>query len=164
MVEKTLILVGSQSDLTIVAEGTTLLKDLEIPFNLRIVSPNRSAQYLQGIIDEFEQAGGNLYICVSVKAPLLAGMVASLTGKPVMAVSVPGVVVEITTPAVPNGMPVANMGLGSAGFANACLFAAQISALSDPDLALRLSGDKKAKLERVVSRKDDLRDDEPGYN
>jgi 5-(carboxyamino)imidazole ribonucleotide mutase len=140
---KVLIVLGSASDLTITSDGLAELKNLGIGFSLRIASAHRSPEFLHEIVAVFENQGGALFICVAGKSAHLAGVVASLTLKPVLAVPVytpetAGFDALLSMSQMPKGIPVATMGFGKAGFINACLLSAQILAIGDTDSSTKL--------------------------
>jgi phosphoribosylaminoimidazole carboxylase PurE protein len=79
--------------------------------------------------------------------------VASLTTLPVIGVPMPGshlagVDALHAIVQMPPGVPVASMAIGSAGAKNAAIFAAQIFALSDPEVAEKLEAFKKELAEK----------------
>jgi phosphoribosylaminoimidazole carboxylase PurE protein len=153
-----LILLGSSSDLTITPTGIEKLKELKLSFNLRIASAHRSPAFLEEIIKEFEAENGKLIICVAGKSAHLAGVMASLTVKPVIAVPVAtpetaGFDSLLSMSQMPAGVPVATMGFGKSGFTNAALFCAQILGLSQTALSTKLAGDREQMVAKV--RQDD---------
>ncbi len=142
--QKVLIVLGSASDLTITNDGLEQLKDLGISFSLRIASAHRSPDHVHEIVKEFESQGGKVIICVAGKSAHLAGVVASLTTKPVLAVPVytpetAGFDALLSMSQMPKGIPVATMGFGKAGFINGCLLSAQILALGSAEFTERLT-------------------------
>jgi 5-(carboxyamino)imidazole ribonucleotide mutase len=156
---KVLIVLGSASDLTISSDGLDELRNLGIGFSLRIASAHRSPEFLHEIVEEFEKQGGKVYICVAGKSAHLAGVVASLTVKPVLAVPVytpetAGFDSLLSMSQMPKGIPVATMGFGKAGFINACLLSAQILAIGDSDASAEL---ELARMKMVESVKIDDR-------
>ncbi|MCI4399596.1 MAG: AIR carboxylase family protein, partial [Campylobacteraceae bacterium] len=84
----------------------------------------------------------------------LAGVVASLTTKPVIGVPMKGGLMDgldslLSTVQMPGGMPVATVAVGKAGATNAAYLALQILALSDEDVAKKLLKDKEKKAKAV---------------
>jgi len=150
-----LIILGSKSDLSITEKGLQLLKDHGQAFSLRIASAHRSPDHLHVVIDEFEKNRGKIVICVAGKSAHLAGVVASLTLKPVLAVpmysdATAGFDALLSMSQMPAGIPVATMGFGDAGFVNACLTALQIFALSKQELTEQLYNYRKHQAEKVA--------------
>lgn len=159
-----LILLGSSSDLPVTESGTALLKELQIPFSLRISSAHRTPDMLHEIVKEFEEQGGQTYICVAGMSAHLAGVVAALTLKPVIAVPVyrpetAGLDALLSMSQMPQGIPVSTMGIGKHGFVNGCLTAAQMLALSDKALAKRIVDDRLKRTKIVINDDEKNRQD-----
>lgn len=154
---RVVILLGSSSDMPVTEDGTVLLRRHGVPFSLRICSAHRTPEKLHEILRaaEADPAGDALvYICVAGMSAHLAGVVASLTLKPVLAVPVyrpetAGFDALMSMSQMPKGIPVGTMGFGKHGFINACLQAAQMFALSDPRLALGLAEERAAMAQQV---------------
>jgi phosphoribosylaminoimidazole carboxylase PurE protein len=154
--QKVLILLGSSSDLPVTEAGTAFLKELQIPFSLRISSAHRTPDAVHKIVGDFEAQGGQVFICVAGMSAHLAGVVASLTLKPVIAVptyrpETAGLDSLLSMGQMPQGIPVSTMGLGKHGFTNGALTAAQILALSDKQLEERLKADRAKRTEAVLA-------------
>lgn len=140
---KVLILLGSQSDLTITEKGQEVLKDFKVPYELRIASAHRSPAFVEELVKSFEEQGGKAVVCVAGMSAHLAGAVAALTNLPVLAVPVAnaataGLDALLSMSQMPAGIPVATMTLGKAGFTNAAIFACQLIATEDKTLAAEL--------------------------
>ena len=141
--KEVLILLGSASDLKITEKGVDLLKKMHVSFQLRVASAHRTPEYLHQIVNEFDQQEGKVVVCVAGKSAHLGGVVASITTKPVLGVPVftpetAGFDALLSMCQMPGGIPVATMGIGSAGFTNACLQAVAIMALSSKEKASAL--------------------------
>ncbi len=141
---KILILLGSKSDLKVVESGLIILRDWQLAHTLRVASAHRSPQLLAEVVDAFTQQGGVVIICVAGKAAHLAGTVAARTVLPVIAVPIAsaetaGLDALLSSVQMPGGVPVATMGFGTHGFANACLLAGQILALQNDSLKTKVS-------------------------
>jgi phosphoribosylaminoimidazole carboxylase PurE protein len=161
---KVLILLGSSSDLPVTEEGIQLLKRLGIAHSLRICSAHRTPERLHDLVREFEAQGGQVYVCVAGMSAHLAGVVASLTVKPVVAVPVAraetaGLDALFSMGQMPKGIPVSTMTLGKTGFTNAALTATQILALSDARLAQALVEERRAMARAVASDDEKHRQD-----
>lgn len=137
------IIMGSQSDWPTMSEAATLLDDLGVAYEKRIVSahrtPDRLWDYGRGAVDR----GLQVIIAGAGGAAHLPGMMASKTRVPVIGVPVQtkalsGIDSLYSIVQMPRGFPVATMAIGAAGAANAGLMAAGILALNDPELAARL--------------------------
>ena len=137
------IIMGSQSDWPTMKEAATLLDELGIPYEAKIVSAHRTPDRLWAYGKTAAERGLKVIIAVAGGAAHLPGMMASKTRIPVIGVPVQtralsGVDSLYSIVQMPRGYPVATMAIGAAGAANAGLMAAGILALGDPALAARL--------------------------
>ena len=137
------IIMGSQSDWPTMREAATLLDELSITYEARIVSAHRTPDRLWDYGKTAVDRGLQAIIAGAGGAAHLPGMMASKTRVPVIGVPVQtkalsGVDSLYSIVQMPRGFPVATMAIGAAGAANAGLMAASILALHDPELAARL--------------------------
>ena len=137
------IIMGSQSDWPTMKEAASILDDLGIAYEARIVSAHRTPDRLWDYGREAVSRGLQVIIAGAGGAAHLPGMMASKTRVPVIGVPVQtkalsGVDSLYSIVQMPKGYPVATMAIGAAGAANAGLMAAGILALQDPALAERL--------------------------
>ncbi|MCA1775757.1 MAG: 5-(carboxyamino)imidazole ribonucleotide mutase [Paracoccaceae bacterium] len=137
------IIMGSQSDWPTMKEATSLLDELGVAYETRIVSAHRTPDRLWDYGKTAVDRGLQVIIAGAGGAAHLPGMMASKTRVPVIGVPVQtralsGVDSLYSILQMPKGFPVATMAIGSAGAANAGLMAAGILALNDPALARRL--------------------------
>jgi len=143
------IIMGSQSDWATMREAATLLDELHIPFEARIVSAHRTPDRLWDYGKTAVDRGLQVIIAGAGGAAHLPGMMASKTRVPVIGVPVQtkalsGVDSLYSILQMPRGFPVGTMAIGSAGAANAALMAAGILALQDAELAKRLDDWREA--------------------
>ena len=137
------IIMGSQSDWPTMREAATLLDELGVPYETRIVSAHRSPDRLWDYGKTAVDRGLQVIIAGAGGAAHLPGMMASKTRVPVIGVPIQtkalsGVDSLYSIVQMPKGYPVATMAIGAAGAANAALMAAGILALHDAELAARL--------------------------
>ncbi|MEH6673576.1 MULTISPECIES: 5-(carboxyamino)imidazole ribonucleotide mutase [unclassified Sulfitobacter] len=137
------IIMGSQSDWATMREAATLLDELGIVYETKIVSAHRTPDRLWSYGKTAADRGLQVIIAGAGGAAHLPGMMASKTRVPVIGVPVQtkalsGVDSLYSIVQMPRGFPVATMAIGAAGAANAALMAAGILALQDPALAARL--------------------------
>jgi len=137
------IIMGSQSDWPTLREAATLLDELGVSYETKIVSAHRTPDRLWDYGRDAAGRGLQVIIAGAGGAAHLPGMMASKTRVPVIGVPVQtkalsGVDSLYSIVQMPKGFPVATMAIGAAGAANAGLMAAGILALQDPDLAMRL--------------------------
>jgi 5-(carboxyamino)imidazole ribonucleotide mutase len=132
---------GSQSDWPTMKPAAEILAELDVEFETKIVSAHRTPDRLWSYGKTAGERGLQAIIAGAGGAAHLPGMMASKTRIPVIGVPVEtralkGVDSLYSILQMPRGYPVATMAIG--GGANAGLMAAQILAVSDPDLGERL--------------------------
>ncbi|WP_372891797.1 5-(carboxyamino)imidazole ribonucleotide mutase [Rhodosalinus sp.] len=137
------IIMGSQSDWPTLRGAAETLDALDVAHEARIVSAHRTPDRLWRYGQEAAGRGLRVIVAGAGGAAHLPGMMASKTRLPVIGVPVEtralgGLDSLYSIVQMPRGFPVATMAIGAAGAVNAGLMAAQILALSDPDLAGRL--------------------------
>lgn len=138
---RVLILMGSESDLPVMGKAADALAELGVLSRMRVASAHRSPAYVAELVAAAEQEGTRVFIAGAGGAAHLAGVVASLTTRPVIGVpmgsKLSGFDSLLSTVQMPKGVPVATVAIE--GAANAAILAAQILALSDAGLARRLA-------------------------
>jgi 5-(carboxyamino)imidazole ribonucleotide mutase len=137
------ILSGSESDLPVLEKCTARLTSLGIDFELEVLSAHRNPEGVAEYVASAPGRGIKVFICAAGMAAHLAGAVAARTNLPVIGIPVAagtlgGFDALLATVQMPTGVPVATVAVN--GAANAAVLAAQILALSDPELAERLEG------------------------
>jgi 5-(carboxyamino)imidazole ribonucleotide mutase len=135
------IIMGSTSDLETMRAAATTLQELEVPFELRVVSAHRTPDLMFRYAAEAQGRGLRAIIAGAGGAAHLPGMVATKTLLPVIGVPVESRALKgldslLSIAQMPAGVPVATMAIG--GAANAALYAARILALGDDALRARL--------------------------
>lgn len=143
------IIMGSQSDWPTMKEAATILDELGIAYEAKIVSAHRTPDRLWAYGKAAADRGLQVIIAGAGGAAHLPGMMASKTRVPVIGVPVQtralsGVDSLYSIVQMPKGYPVATMAIGAAGAANAGLMAAGILALHDTALAQRLDAWREA--------------------
>jgi 5-(carboxyamino)imidazole ribonucleotide mutase len=139
---------GSQSDLKIMKDAAEVLEELNVPYELTIVSAHRTPQRLMDYASAARTRGLKVIVAGAGGAAHLPGMVASVTILPVVGVpikssnSIDGWDSTLSILQMPAGVPVATVALN--GARNAGILAAQILAVSDRELSKRLEKFKKA--------------------
>ncbi len=149
MVVKVGIIMGSQSDWPTMREAASVLDELGVAYEAKIVSAHRTPDRLWAYGKAAAGRGLQVIIAGAGGAAHLPGMMASKTripvvGVPVQTKALSGVDSLYSIVQMPKGYPVATMAIGAAGAANAGLMAAGILALQDPALAQRLDAWREA--------------------
>ncbi|MGY8769373.1 MAG: 5-(carboxyamino)imidazole ribonucleotide mutase [Pirellulales bacterium] len=137
------IIMGSDSDWPKIKKAAAALEEFGVPYEVRVMSAHRTphavGEYAMTAIDR----GLQVIIAAAGGAAHLAGVVAAHTTLPVIGLPVPtpelgGMDSLLATVQMPGDVPVASMAVGMGGPRNSGLFAVQIMALSDTDLAAKL--------------------------
>jgi phosphoribosylaminoimidazole carboxylase PurE protein len=150
------IIMGSTSDLAIMEEAGRVLESFGIAYDMTISSGHRSPERTIAYAASARQLGIKVIIVGAGAAAHLAGTIAALTTLPVIGVPIHssplgGLDSLLSTVQMPSGVPVATMAVGESGAKNAAILAAQILALSNSDLAAKLTAYKE-QLEQEVAR------------
>lgn len=136
------IVMGSDSDLTIMKEAMNILKEFDVDFDVNIISAHRSPERAHSYATEAEEKY-DVIIAGAGGAAHLAGVVASLTPIPVIGVPMPtsglgGLDSLLSMVQMPSGIPVSTMAIGKSGAMNAAILAIQIVSLSDPKIRQKM--------------------------
>jgi 5-(carboxyamino)imidazole ribonucleotide mutase len=137
------IIMGSQSDLETMQHAADTLRDLSIPFEMRVVSAHRTPDLLFEYAKTAEARGLHLIIAGAGGAAHLPGMAASQTALPVLGVPVQSKTLNgldslLSIVQMPAGIPVGTMAIGKAGAINAALLAAAILGNQYPETRAKL--------------------------
>jgi phosphoribosylaminoimidazole carboxylase PurE protein len=151
------ILMGSDSDYPVMSEAGKTLEKFGIPYEIEVVSAHRTPARAHEYATTAVSRGLKILIAAAGAAAHLAGVMAANTTLPVIGVpmgssSLNGMDALLATVQMPGGIPVATMAIDKAGATNAAIFAAEILALSDPDIARKLV-EHKEELVRSVDEK-----------
>ncbi len=127
---------GSESDREIAKKAEIILDKLGIPFETKVLSSHRNHKELDKYV---ETTRSDVFITIAGLSAALPGFVASLSTKPVIGVPVSGKLSLdsiLSMVQLPSGVPVGTVGLDNG--TNAALLAAEILALSEPEVSRRL--------------------------
>lgn len=151
------IIMGSDTDLPVMGKAAQVLEKFGIPYEMEVISAHRSPARAHEYATTAAARGLKAIIVGAGGAAHLAGVVASLTTLPVIAVPMATTVLNgmdslLSSVQMPGGIPVATMAIDKAGAINAAIFAAEIIATSDEAMRRKLLDHKKA-LARSVAEK-----------
>jgi len=143
MNKKIAIIMGSNSDYSIMKKSEEILQEFSIEFETKIISAHRTPIRLYEFCRNVEKNGFQVIIAGAGGSAHLPGMVASMTKLPVLGVpveskSLKGVDSLLSIVQMPAGIPVGTLAIGEAGAKNSALLAIAILALSDETLAQKL--------------------------
>jgi phosphoribosylaminoimidazole carboxylase PurE protein len=159
---KVAIVLGSDSDYPVIQDALKILGDFDIPYEVTVSSAHRSPDRTHRYAVTLEDRGVQVVIACAGAAAHLAGVIASHTILPVIGVPIDssplkGLDALLSTSMMPAGVPVATMGIGKSGAANAAILAAQILARGDAVIQQSLKDYKKRLADRVEERDRELK-------
>jgi 5-(carboxyamino)imidazole ribonucleotide mutase len=154
------IIMGSQSDWPTLKKAAEILAELQVPFETKIVSAHRTPERLYDYAKSAKSRGLKVIIAGAGGAAHLPGMTASLTPIPVLGVPIATTALGgqdslYSIVQMPAGVPVGTLAIGEMGATNAGLLAAQILAISDPQLMQRVEAHRAARSARVAEEPKD---------
>lgn len=159
------IIMGSQSDLAVMKEAADFLEEMQVPFEITVVSAHRTPLRMVEYAQQAAGRGLKVIIAGAGGAAHLPGMVASITPLPVIGVpvkssnSIDGWDSILSILQMPNGIPVATVALNAAR--NAGILAARILATEDAALLEKMTAFQQALGKKVL---DSIKDfDNLGY-
>ena len=149
------IVMGSDSDLPVIRKAVDQLKALEIPFEVHVYSAHRTPEEARSFAMNAREGGFGVLIAAAGMAAHLAGAIAANTTLPVIGIPCKSSVLDgmdalLSTLMMPSGIPVATVAVD--GGTNAALLAAEILAVSDPELAARLDEKRRADARKVLEK------------
>ncbi len=150
---KVSVIMGSTSDYEIMSQAVKVLEDLGIEYEKRVISAHRTPDLMFEYAKSARERGIGVIIAGAGGAAHVAGVVAGMTTVPVIGVPIQtkalgGMDSLLSIVQMPGGIPVATMAIN--GSKNAGLFAAQILALTDSELAQRLQEFRKEQTQKVL--------------
>ena len=143
------IIMGSRSDWPTMQKAADVLDALGVAYEAKVVSAHRTPDRMYAFAKSAKDNGVKVIIAGAGGAAHLPGMTASMTDLPVLGVPIESRALKgldslLSINQMPAGIAVATLAIGEPGAANAGLLAAQILALSDPALAVRLRARRDA--------------------
>lgn len=153
--KKVAIIMGSDSDLPVVAPAIKQLKELGIKTEVRVMSAHRTPKAAQEFSENAIENGFGVIIAAAGMAAHLSGVLAASTTLPVIGIPCSAKVLDgmdamLATVMMPPGIPVATVGVNAAK--NAALLAAEIIAVGNDDLMQKLIAMRKDMADAVVEK------------
>ena len=155
MRKKVAVIMGSDSDLETMKPCIARLKSFDIPVEVRVISAHRTPAAAEQFASAAQENGFGAIIAAAGKAAHLAGVLAAYTTLPVIGVPIKtslmgGLDSLLSMVQMPKGIPVACVAVDGAD--NAAILSAQMLALSDSDLADRLTRFKSDMAQEVAQK------------
>ncbi|MBR2812124.1 MAG: 5-(carboxyamino)imidazole ribonucleotide mutase [Solobacterium sp.] len=146
------IVMGSDSDLPVMAKAVKVLEGFDIPYEVHVYSAHRTPAEAARFAEEAEENGFGVIIAGAGMAAALAGVLAAHTTLPVIGVPLKSAALDgmdalLATVMMPPGIPVATVAID--GAKNAAYLAAQILGLEDGELKKKVDEDRLAQQEAV---------------
>jgi 5-(carboxyamino)imidazole ribonucleotide mutase len=135
------IIMGSDSDLTVMREAATICEEFGVSYEIRVVSAHRTPQDMADYGTNAHTRGIKVIIAGAGGAAHLPGMIASFSPLPVIGVPIPtkqlrGLDSLMSIVQMPSGVPVATVAIG--GGRNAGILAVEILSVADPELHTKI--------------------------
>ena len=153
--KKVAVIMGSDSDLPVVQKAIDTLQEYGVPYEVHVYSAHRTPEQARSFALSARENGFGAIIAAAGKAAHLAGAFAANTTLPVIGIPVKssnldGIDALLSTVQMPSGLPVATVAID--GAVNAALLSIQILAVSDPDLAQKLSQARQDGTKKVLEK------------
>jgi 5-(carboxyamino)imidazole ribonucleotide mutase len=153
------VVMGSRSDWDTMQHTASILDELGVPHEVRVVSAHRTPDLLFRYAEEAVSRGLQVIIAGAGGAAHLPGMLAAKTrlpilGVPVQSKALSGMDSLLSIAQMPAGIPVGTLAIGRAGAINAGLMAAAVLALHDPVLATTLDAWRARQTQAVLDQPD----------
>jgi phosphoribosylaminoimidazole carboxylase PurE protein len=151
------IVMGSDSDFPVMSEAGKMLAQFGIAFEMEVLSAHRTPARAHEYATTAVKRGLKVLIAAAGAAAHLAGVMAANTTLPVIGVpmassTLQGLDALLATVQMPGGIPVATMAIDKAGAVNAAIFAAEILALGDAEMARKLVTHKEDLAKSVAEK------------
>lgn len=150
-----LILMGSQSDWPTMRNAASMLEELGVNWEARVVSAHRTPDLLESTMREAEDNDVRVIVAGAGGAAHLPGMLAAFThlpvfGVPVQSRTLKGLDSLLSIVQMPKGVAVGTLAIGDAGAANAGLLAAQVIATTDKKIAAAVKDFRRTQRDKVM--------------
>ena len=152
------IIMGSTSDLPVMEKAASFLDQMDIPFEMNALSAHRTPAEVEQFALNAQARGVRVIIAGAGMAAALPGVIAANTTVPVIGVPIKGMLdgldAMLSIIQMPPGIPVATVGVN--GALNAAILAAEMLALSDQALSVRLQAYKEGLKQKIVKANQEL--------
>ncbi len=152
------IVMGSVSDWETMKHAAETLKQLGIPYEVKVLSAHRTPDQAMEYAATAEERGLEVIIAGAGGAAHLPGVLAAKTLLPVLGVpmqtsALGGLDSLLSIVQMPAGVPVGTLAIGRAGAINAALLAAEILGNKYPEIRERIRNYRKSQTEAVLQAK-----------
>jgi 5-(carboxyamino)imidazole ribonucleotide mutase len=145
---------GSDSDWSVMQHACDVLRDFSVPFEAQVLSAHRMPDEMFAYAESARTRGLRAIVAGAGGAAHLPGMLAAKTVIPVLGVPIPSKYLRgedslLSIVQMPRGVPVATFAIGEAGAANAALYAVQMLAVDNAELAMQLAQYRATQTEKA---------------
>lgn len=153
--KKVAVILGSDSDLSVMQGAFDVLRKFEVPYEARVISAHRTPKTASDFAESAESSGFGVIIAAAGKAAHLGGVLAASTVLPVIGVPIKSSTMDgldslLSIVQMPKGVPVATVAIN--GAENSALLAIQMLALSDSSLNAKLKQYKEDMAAEVAAK------------
>lgn len=153
--KKVAVILGSDSDLSVMQGAFDILRKFEVPYEARVISAHRTPKTASDFAESAENSGFGVIIAAAGKAAHLGGVLAASTVLPVIGVPIKSSTMDgldslLSIVQMPKGVPVATVAIN--GAENSALLAIQMLALSDSSLNAKLKQYKEDMAAEVAAK------------
>lgn len=152
------VIMGSTSDLPVMQKTCDFFEQMEIPFEVLALSAHRTPREVEEFATTAKERGIKVIIAAAGMAAHLGGVIAALTPLPVIGVPIrstfDGLDSLLSIVQMPPGIPVAAMAVN--GALNAAVFAGEILAVGDPEIAKKVEDYKASLSTKIVKANESL--------
>ena len=155
------VIMGSDSDLPVVAETLKIFDKFGIKYSVNIASAHRTAEFVKQCVNGAVTNGAKVFIAVAGMSAALPGVVASETILPVIGVPMEGKSLAgrdalFSIAQMPPSIPVACVSIGKAGAKNAAILALEIIAINNKNISEQLLQYRKEMKETILKKDEKL--------
>ncbi len=154
------IIMGSTSDLPVLEKAAQFFDEMGIPFEMNALSAHRTPQEVEQFARGAQTRGVKVIIAAAGMAAALPGVIAANTTLPVIGVPVKGMLdgldAMLSIIQMPPGIPVATVGVN--GGLNAAILAAEMLALTDPEIAQKVADYKENLKNKIKKANEELKE------
>jgi 5-(carboxyamino)imidazole ribonucleotide mutase len=155
------VIMGSDSDLPVVAETLKIFDKFEIKYSVNIASAHRTSEFVKECVNNAIKKDVKVFIAVAGMSAALPGVVASETILPVIGVPMEGTALAgmdalFSIAQMPPSIPVSCVSIGKAGAKNAAILAIEILSINNKNLSEKLVNYRKEMKEQILNKDEKL--------
>lgn len=150
------IIMGSKSDWETMSHAVSVLDQLQVPYEVEVISAHRTPDKLFQYAERAEERGIEIIIAGAGGAAHLPGMTAAKTSLPVLGVPVQSKALNgmdslLSIAQMPAGIPVGTLAIGRAGASNSALLATSMLANKYPPIKVALKAFRQQQTDKILA-------------